>query len=79
MVDPDEVRRRLEAELPGARIEVANPAGDGEHLEVQVASPAFAGLSLVEQHRMVYAALGDLMPRIHALQLRTTAEGESAR
>jgi stress-induced morphogen len=79
MVDPDEVRRRLEAELPGARIEVANPAGDGEHLEVQVASAAFMGLGLVEQHRMVYAALGDLMPRIHALQLRTSAEGESAR
>jgi stress-induced morphogen len=28
---------------------------------------------------MVYAALGDLMPRIHALQLRTEAEGEGAR
>src|SRR5215469_3670744 len=71
MVDPEEVRRQLEAALPGARIEVANPAGDGEHLEVRVATAAFAGLGLVEQHRMVYAALGDLMPRIHALQLRT--------
>ena len=78
MVDPEEVRRQLEAALPGARIEVANPAGDGEHLEVRVAA-AFAGLGLVEQHRMVYAALGDLMPRIHALQLRTEAEGEGAR
>ena len=79
MVDPDEVQRRLEAELPGARIEVANPAGDGEHLEVRVSSTAFAGLGLVEQHRMVYAALGDLMPRIHALQLRTEAEREGTR
>ena len=79
MVDPEEVRRQLEAALPGARIEVANPAGDGEHLEVRVATAAFAGLGLVEQHRMVYAALGDLMPRIHALQLRTEAEGEGAR
>ena len=79
MVDPDEVRRRLEAKLPGARIEVANPAGDGEHLEVHVASPQFAGLGLVEQHRMVYAALGDLMPRIHAVQLRTEADAEGAR
>ena len=79
MVDPEEVRRQLEAALPGARIEVANPAGDGEHLEVRVAAAAFAGLGLVEQHRIVYAALGDLMPRIHALQLRTEAEGEGAR
>src|SRR5262245_45434910 len=79
MVYPEEVRRQLQAALPGARIEVANPAGDGEHLEVRVAAAAFAGLGLVEQHRMVYAALGDLMPRIHALQLRTEAEGEGTR
>jgi len=79
MVDPEEVRRRLTAAMPGARIEVANPTGDGEHLEVRVASAAFTGLGLVEQHRAVYAALGDLMPRIHALQLRTEAEGEKNR
>ena len=76
MVDPQEVRRRLEGEFPGAHIDVANPAGDGEHIEVRVASPAFAGRGLVEQHRMVYAALGELMPRIHALQLRTEVAGE---
>ena len=79
MVDPEEVRRRLEGEFPGAHIDVANPAGDGEHIEVRVASPAFAGRGLVEQHRMVYAALGELMPRIHALQLRTEVAGEGTR
>jgi stress-induced morphogen len=79
MVDPQEVRRCLEAAFPGARILVANPAGDGEHLEVQVASAAFAGRGLVDQHRMVYAALGDLMPQIHALQLRTEVQGEDVR
>ena len=76
MVDPQEVRRRLEGEFPGAHIDVANPAGDGEHIEVRVTSPAFTGRGLVEQHRLVYAALGDLMPRIHALQLRTEVAGE---
>lgn len=76
MVDPAEVRKRLEGEFPGARIDVANPGGDGEHIEVRVVSPAFAGRGLVEQHRMVYAALGELMPRIHALQLRTEVAGE---
>jgi stress-induced morphogen len=34
---------------------------------------AFAGLGLVEQHRLVYEALGDLMQTIHALSLRTSA------
>jgi stress-induced morphogen len=79
MVDPDEVRRRIEAALPGARVAVADTTGAGDHFEVRVAAAAFAGIGLVEQHRMVYAALGDLMPRIHALQLKTEAEGEGAR
>jgi stress-induced morphogen len=79
MVDPREVERCLEAAFPGARIVVANPAGDGEHLEVQVVSEAFKGRGLVDQHRMVYAALGELMPRIHALQLRTEPRGEDVR
>jgi stress-induced morphogen len=42
-------------------------------------SEAFAGRGLVDQHRMVYAALGELMPRIHALQLRTQPRGEDIR
>ena len=34
---------------------------------------AFAGKTLVEQHQVVYRALGKLMPQIHALSLRTEA------
>jgi len=79
MVDPADVRRCLEAAFPGARIVVENPAGDGEHLEVLIESRDFAGRGLLDQHRMVYAALGDLMPRIHALQLKTHATEEGAR
>lgn len=46
--------------------------GDGDHFEATVVSPAFAGKSMVQQHQMIYAALGDLMQQeIHALALRT--------
>jgi stress-induced morphogen len=76
MVDPAEVRSRIEAALPGASVEVADTTGGGDHFEVSVAAAAFAGLGLVEQHRLVYGALGDLMPRIHALSLRTETPGE---
>jgi len=76
MVDPAEVRSRIESALPGARVEVADTTGGGDHFEVSVAAAAFAGLGLVEQHRLVYGALGDLMPRIHALSLRTETPGE---
>jgi len=46
--------------------------GDGDHFEAVVVSPQFKGHSMVQQHQMVYATLGDRMGgEIHALALRT--------
>jgi stress-induced morphogen len=73
MVSTEEVRRRIEAGVVGARAEVVDTTGAGDHFEVRVTAPAFAGLGLVEQHRLVYAALGDLMQAVHALSLHTRA------
>jgi stress-induced morphogen len=73
MVDPEEIRRRIEAALPDAEVAVADTTGGGDHFEVRVRSEAFAGKTLVEQHQLVYAALGALMPRIHALSVQTDA------
>lgn len=78
MVDPEDVRTRIAAALPGARVSVADSTGAGDHFEVHVIAAAFAGKSLLEQHRMIYGALGDLMSRIHALALRTEAAEECA-
>jgi stress-induced morphogen len=71
MVDPEDIRTRIESALPGARVTVADTTGGGDHFEVAVRATAFAGKGLVEQHQLVYRALGDLMPRIHALSIRT--------
>jgi len=73
MTTPEDIRRALETALPGARVSVEDTTGGGDHFEVAVAAAAFAGKTLVEQHQLVYGALGTLMPRIHALSLRTTA------
>ena len=73
MVNPEDIRRCIEEALPGARVAVADTTGAGDHFEVQVRAAAFAGRSLVEQHQLVYGALGRLMPRIHALSLKTEA------
>ena len=73
MPSPEEIRERIERQLPGACVEVADTTGAGDHFEVHVRAAAFGGKSLVEQHQLVYGALGQLMPRIHALALRTTA------
>ncbi len=41
------------------------------HFKAVVVSPVFAGLNAVKRHQAVYAALGELMPRFHALALHT--------
>ena len=51
--------------------------GDGQHFYATVSSPDFAGKSMVVQHQMVYAALGDKMKAdIHALSMKTVVPGE---
>ena len=48
-----------------------------DHLAALVVSPAFEGKSLVEQHELVYDALGDRMTTdIHAMELKTYAPEE---
>ena len=62
----------IEAALPGADVTIEDLAGDGDHYRARVASPAFAGKSRVQQHKMVYDALGGRMGgELHALQLVT--------
>jgi stress-induced morphogen len=75
MPTADEVRRRIEGGLAGARVDVVDTTGAGDHFDVRVVAATFATLGLVEQHRLVYEALGDLMTTIHALSLRTATPG----
>jgi stress-induced morphogen len=72
MLTPEDIRRAIEAAMPGARVQVADTTGAGDHFEVQVSAAVFTGKTPVEQHQLVYGALDDLMPRIHALALRTS-------
>lgn len=45
---------------------------DGTHFEAVIVSPAFTGKSMVQQHQLVYGALGDRMrAEIHALSMKT--------
>ncbi len=73
MVSTEEVRRRIEGGVPGARAEVVDTTGRGDHFHARVQATAFQGLGLLDQHRLVYDALGDLMQTIHALSLETSA------
>jgi stress-induced morphogen len=74
MVHPDQVKAAITQALPDARIEVEDLTGGGDHLQVSVVSTAFAGLSRVKQHQLVYGALRSELASeaIHALALQTS-------
>ena len=57
-----------------AEIVIKDLAGDGDHYRARIVSKAFAGLSRVKQHQLVYAALkGKVGGELHALALETQA------
>ncbi len=68
-----EIEAMIRAALPDALVEITDLAGDGDHYSARVVSQAFAGLSRVKQHKLVYDALGGRMGgQLHALQLTTS-------
>jgi len=74
----DEIRRRIESAIPDSRAEVHDYTGGGDHFQATVRSPAFSGLSRIQQHRMVYEVFGEeIGGPIHALSLKTHAETRS--
>jgi stress-induced morphogen len=73
MAIAEEVKRRIEDALPGSRVEVRAFSGE-DHLQASITAEQFAGKTLIEQHRMVYACLDGLIGgAVHALQLETRA------
>jgi stress-induced morphogen len=72
MTSPEVIRTRLLAAFPGARIDVTDLTGTQDHFQAVVVAREFDGKSRIDQHKMVYAALGELMDgAIHALALTT--------
>ena len=70
----DEIETMITAAIPGAKVEITDLAGDGDHYSARVVAEAFRGKSRPQQHRMVYEALGGRMGGVlHALQLTTAA------
>ena len=62
----------IKAALPDAEVEIEALVDDGDHYLARVRSAAFAGKNRVQQHKMVYEALGGRMGgELHALQLQT--------
>lgn len=67
----------LRLAFPEAReLAVVDRTGGGDHFHVTVVDDGFVGLSLVEQHQRVYAALDEPLKdgTIHELRITTRSE-----
>ncbi len=70
-----DIKARIEAAIPDATAEVEDWTGGGDHFRATVVSPAFAGLSRIQQHRLVYDVFGaEIGGPIHALSLTTRVQ-----
>jgi len=73
-VSVERLQGLLQREFPDAKqLEVVDRTGGGDHFQVTVATPAFDGLSLVDQHKRVYNALAGPLAdgTIHELRIST--------
>ena len=77
-MEADTIRALLEQAFPdAAELDVEDRTGGGDHFQVTVASPAFDGLSLLDQHRRVNDALAAMLQNgsIHELRIKTKGSG----
>jgi stress-induced morphogen len=74
LADLAEVKALIEAALPGADVEVIDETGAGDHLRAVVRAAQFEGLSRIDQHRLVKAAVRERFDdgSIHALSVSTS-------
>ena len=78
-MSPEQIKALIESGIADCE---ATVEGDGSHFSANVVSAAFEGLSMVKQHQLVYATLGDSMQQdIHALSIQayTREQWEKAR
>lgn len=67
---PEDITAKIRAVLPDAVVELEDLTGTADHWKAVVVSSSFEGKSLIERHRMVFAALeAEMKGPIHALTL----------
>jgi stress-induced morphogen len=71
----NEIEKLIRNAFPDADVTITDLAGDNDHFAAMVTSAAFKGKTRVQQHQMVYEALGGRMGgALHALSLQTAAK-----
>ncbi len=73
-ISEKEIKALILKALPDAKVKIEDVSHDGSHYSAYVESQSFEGKNRVQQHQMVFAALGDIMDeKLHALALQTSA------
>ena len=68
----EEIKSLIKVAIPDAEITIEDLAGDDNHYSATIKSKVFSGKSKIEQHKLVYKALGEKMGnQLHALALNT--------
>ena len=68
-----QLEQMIRTALPDAKVDITDLRGDGDHYAAHVVSKSFVGKTRVQQHQMVYDALGsDMGDTLHALALQTS-------
>lgn len=71
-MNAQDIETLIQQGIPDAQVRIEDLRGDGDHYAAYIVSPAFAGLSRVQQHQMVYRALqGKMGGELHALAIQT--------
>jgi len=70
LVTSENIKQYIESSLPCDQVQVEG--NDGQHFHAIIVSAEFRGISMIQQHQLVYKALGDKMKQeIHALSMKT--------
>lgn len=69
----EDIIEMIKKKLPDAKIQIKDLRGDNNHYHAKITSSAFKGLSKINQHKLVYNAIGHHMgTTLHALMLTTS-------
>lgn len=73
MISITDLATLVKKEIPDAEVNVMDRTGTMDHFIVHVTSQKFAGINIMDRHRMVQNALAEAMQdgRIHALEIKT--------
>ena len=73
-IKSEEIIVLIKKQIPDAQIKIDDLKGDNNHYHAEIKSKKFKGLSKIQQHQLVYKAIGNRMGNeLHALMLTTIA------